>query len=96
MKARAWRGCGGGCGASADRGPVAITTAEHREFQVALEAALQRLPEGYRSVFLSREAESLRYQEIRVVLNSSIKTVSSRLHRARQQLRAIVQPRTEQ
>jgi len=76
--------------------PAAITTAEHREFQVALEAALQRLPEEYRSVFLLREAESLRYDEIGVVLNISVKTVSSRLHRARQQLRAILQPHTEQ
>lgn len=76
--------------------PAAITTAEHREFQVALEKALQRLPEEFRSVFLLREAESLSYDEIGIVLNISIKTVSSRLHRARQQLRTILQRHTEQ
>ncbi len=76
--------------------PAAITTAEHREFQVALESALQRLPEEFRSVFLLREGESLSYDEIGAVLNISSKTVSSRLHRARQQLRTFLQPHIEQ
>ncbi|MFT4513819.1 MAG: RNA polymerase sigma-70 factor (ECF subfamily) [Planctomycetota bacterium] len=75
--------------------PAAITTAEHREFQIALEAALQRLPEEFRSVFLLREGESLSYDEIGAVLNISTKTVSSRLHRARQQLRTTLQRHTE-
>lgn len=68
--------------------PAAVTTAEHREFQVALEAALQRLPEAFRSVFLLRDGEGLAYEEIGNVLGISAKTVSSRLHRAREQLRA--------
>jgi len=67
--------------------PAAVTTAEHREFQVALEAALQQLPETFRSVFLLRDGEGLAYEEIGAVLGISVKTVSSRLHRARQQLR---------
>lgn len=84
------------CHAKPIAAPAAITTAEHREFQVALEKALQQLPEEFRSVFLLREAESLSYDEIGIVLNISIKTVSSRLHRARQQLRTILQRHTEQ
>ena len=75
--------------------PAAITTAEHREFQIALEAALQELPEEFRSVFLLREGECLSYDAIGEVLGISIKTVSSRLHRARQQLRAVLQPHLE-
>lgn len=71
--------------------PAAVTTAEHREFQIALEAALQQLPEEYRSVFLLRDGESLSYEAIGEVLGISPKTVSSRLHRARRALRAALQ-----
>jgi len=71
--------------------PAAVTTAEHREFQVALEQALQQLPEGFRSVFLLRDGEGLSYEEIGAVLGISAKTVSSRLHRARGQLRGSLQ-----
>ena len=35
--------------------PAAVTTAEHHEFQVALEDALQELPETFRTVFLLRD-----------------------------------------
>lgn len=67
--------------------PSAVTTAEHREFQIALEHALQQLPEAFRSVFLLRDGEGMAYEEIGNVLGISVKTVSSRLHRARQLLR---------
>jgi RNA polymerase sigma-70 factor (ECF subfamily) len=75
--------------------PAAVTTAEHREFQVALEDALQELPEAFRTVFLLRDGEGLSYEEIAAVLSISAKTVSSRLHRARQQLRALLQEHLE-
>lgn len=78
-----------------DHAPAAVTTAEHREFQVALERALQELPESFRSVFLLRDGEELSYEEIAEVLDISVKTVSSRLHRARQQLRALLQEHLE-
>ena len=52
--------------------------------QVALEVALQELPEAFRTVFLLRDGEGLSYEEIAEVLDISPKTVSSRLHRARQ------------
>lgn len=67
--------------------PSAVATAEHREFSVALEHALQQLPEAFRSVFLLRDGEGMAYEEIGNVLGISVKTVSSRLHRARQLLR---------
>lgn len=76
---------------AAPSAPAAVTTAEHREFQLALEAELQRLAEPFRSVFLLRESENLGYEEIGAVLGISPKTVSSRLHRARQQLRERLQ-----
>ncbi|MCR9247395.1 MAG: RNA polymerase sigma factor [bacterium] len=70
-----------------DVAPAAVTTAEHREFQIALEDALQQLPEPYRTVFLLRDGESMSYEAIGEVLGISPKTVSSRLHRARSALR---------
>lgn len=70
--------------------PPAVITAEHHEFQLALEQALQQLPEGFRTVFVLRDGENLAYEEIAAVLGISVKTVSSRLHRARQQLRALL------
>ncbi|MCK5943395.1 MAG: sigma-70 family RNA polymerase sigma factor [Planctomycetes bacterium] len=75
--------------------PAAITTVEHKEFQIALEGALQQLPEAFRTVFLLRDGEGLSYEEIAQVLTISPKTVSSRLHRARQQLRAHLQEHLE-
>ncbi|MFO1078387.1 MAG: sigma-70 family RNA polymerase sigma factor [Planctomycetota bacterium] len=70
--------------------PAAAVTAEHREFQVALERALQQLPEEFRTVFVLRDGENLAYDEIAAVLGISVKTVSSRLHRARQRLRELL------
>lgn len=70
--------------------PAAVVTAEHLEFQVALEQALQQLPEEFRTVFVLRDGEGLAYEEIAAVLGISAKTVSSRLHRARLQLRALL------
>lgn len=70
--------------------PPAAVTAGHQEFQRALEAALQQLPEPFRLVFVLRDGENLAYEEIAAVLGISVKTVSSRLHRAREQLRVLL------
>ena len=67
--------------------PSTVATVEHREFQAQLEDAIRTLPEGFRSVFLLRENENLSYEEIGEILNISVKTVSSRLHRSRLQLK---------
>ena len=67
--------------------PATVTTVEHREFQAKLEHAISRLPEAFRSVFLLRESERLSYDEIGEVLGIPAKTVSTRLHRSRVQLK---------
>ncbi len=64
-----------------------VTTVEQREFAKQLDLAIEELPEVYGSVFLLRDREGLSYEEIGDVLGISVKTVSSRLHRARVQLR---------
>jgi RNA polymerase sigma-70 factor (ECF subfamily) len=43
----------------------------------------QHLPRNYRTILVLREFEQLSYEEIAVVLNVSVSTVKSRLHRAR-------------
>jgi RNA polymerase sigma-70 factor (ECF subfamily) len=58
----------------------------------ALREALERLAPVDRDVFLMREAGGLRYEEIAVACELTPDAVRSRLHRARQQLRAALGP----
>ena len=55
-----------------------------------VDAALHRLPEHYRVVVWLRDGEDLSYQEIADVLDLPIGTVRSRLARARNALRQLV------
>lgn len=55
-----------------------------------VEAALGRLPEHYRVVVWLRDGEDMSYQEIADVLDLPIGTVRSRLARARDALRRLV------
>jgi RNA polymerase sigma-70 factor (ECF subfamily) len=66
------------------QGLVEVEFAEH------FERALKRLPEIFRTVFVLREVEGLAYEEIAEVVDASPKTVSTRLHRARLQLRKLL------
>ena len=50
-------------------------------------AALQALPEAFRTVLILSDIESMTYEEIAEVLNCPIGTVRSRLHRARKMVR---------
>ncbi len=57
----------------------------------ALETAVDRLPEGYRSVFVLREVEHLSTVETAECLSLSEVTVKTRLHRSRALLRKDLQ-----
>jgi RNA polymerase sigma-70 factor (ECF subfamily) len=59
-----------------------------QELVIALHDAIERLPEGERDVFVLRETAGLTYEEIAAACDLPIETVRSRLHRARQTLRA--------
>jgi RNA polymerase sigma-70 factor, ECF subfamily len=63
-----------------------------QELAAALREALDRLAPLDRDVFLMREAGGLRYDEIALACELSVDGVRSRLHRARQQLRAVLSP----
>ena len=49
----------------------------------AIRQATDRLPEGYREVFLLKDVEGLSYEEIAEMMELSVPAVKSRLHRAR-------------
>jgi RNA polymerase sigma-70 factor (ECF subfamily) len=53
----------------------------------ALERALDRLPDHYRAVLVLRDVEDLSNEEVAAVLEESVASVKSRLHRARMVLR---------
>lgn len=67
--------------------PSADRDAEHAELRAAFANALQGLPEPFRTVFVLKEIELLSYAEIAEVIGSNEKTVSTRLHRARERMR---------
>ncbi|MBK6941168.1 MAG: sigma-70 family RNA polymerase sigma factor [Planctomycetes bacterium] len=64
-----------------------IDLAAQSEFGERLGAALAELAEPFRTAFLLREFEGLSYEEIGAVTDVPAKTVSTRLVRAREQLR---------
>ena len=61
-----------------------------------LQAALNRISKKLRVVIVLNELEGLTYQEIAEVLDVSVGTVKSRISRAREELRILVQKITEQ
>jgi len=60
------------------------------EAAAELEAAVRRLPETLRSVFILRDVEGLSTEETAEVLNLGISAVKVRLHRARLTLREML------
>jgi RNA polymerase sigma-70 factor (ECF subfamily) len=63
---------------------------ERRELRLQVRAAVDRLPERFRTVLALREIEGMPYNEIAEVLGLSLGTVESRLFRARKRLRALL------
>ncbi|HSP77346.1 MAG TPA: sigma-70 family RNA polymerase sigma factor [Myxococcaceae bacterium] len=60
------------------------------ELRRAIQEASDRLPEGYREVFLLKDVEGLSYEQIAEVTGDSIPAIKSRLHRARLALREAI------
>jgi RNA polymerase sigma-70 factor (ECF subfamily) len=61
----------------------------------ALDAAIQTLPEKYRSAFILRDIQELPYDEVAKILSIPLGTVKSRVNRARMMLRDKLQPKLE-
>lgn len=62
-----------------------------REAQEVVQRAIRALEDEYRSVIVLREIEGLSYEDVAEVLSVPIGTVRSRLHRAREALKEILQ-----
>lgn len=77
--------------------PVADSRSSPEEAALAQERrreitdAISRLSEKYRSVLILREFEDLDYEQIAKVLGISVGTVKSRLNRAREKLRNLLE-----
>lgn len=66
-------------------------TAAQTEFAQRLSEEMGRLPQKFREVLVLRNVEELTYDEIAVALGCSVGTVKSRIARARDQLRRMMQ-----
>ena len=64
--------------------------AQSRETRQAIEEAIQGLPAKFREAFLLCEIQGLSYEEAAAIMGCPVKTVSTRLFRARQRFRAAV------
>lgn len=62
--------------------------AARREMRVLIEAAVAKLPEAFRVAFVLREVEGLESDEAASILGIAPETLRTRLHRAKQRLRA--------
>ena len=65
---------------------------EQRETRERVRAAIERLPESYRTVLLLRDIEELDTAEVAQLLGVTANTVKIRLHRARQALAKLLEP----
>lgn len=61
------------------------------EIEEAFQIALTALPENHRSAILMRQQQELSYEEIAEALETTVSSVKTWIHRARQQLREALQ-----
>jgi RNA polymerase sigma-70 factor (ECF subfamily) len=65
---------------------------ERAEMQNQVRACIDRLPDDHRLVLLLRDIEELDTEQTAEVLGISVPAVKTRLHRARQALRSLLEP----
>jgi RNA polymerase sigma-70 factor (ECF subfamily) len=75
-----------------DPGESPLEKFAHTEVSAAVEQALQRVPEPYRTALILRDLEEMSYEEIAEVLQISLGTVKSRITRGRDALRKKLTP----
>lgn len=59
--------------------------------KIALESAIEQLPDGYKNVFLLHDVEGFEHEEVARILGCSVGTSKSQLHKARLKLRKLLQ-----
>ncbi|MBS2017390.1 MAG: sigma-70 family RNA polymerase sigma factor [Deltaproteobacteria bacterium] len=78
-----------------DQAPSPEVRAADHELSSALSSALDHLSEDHREVILLRDVEGLSAPEAAQVLGITVDALKSRLHRAREALRAVLKPMLE-
>jgi RNA polymerase sigma-70 factor (ECF subfamily) len=68
------------------------TTAQDQETRALVQRCIGQLPETYRIVLLLRDIEGLATEETAQILGTSTAVIKTRLHRARQALRSLLDP----
>ncbi len=76
--------------------PDAAGGIEQREVRDLVRAKINELPEQYRVVLMLRDIEQLSTEETAEALDMTINAVKTRLHRARQALRTLLDPHFSQ
>lgn len=71
--------------------PAAEGPSRDPRLAARLEAALQRLPAGYRAVLVLHDVEGLSHEEISEILGCRVGTSKSQLHKARARMRELLQ-----
>lgn len=75
-----------------DWSPSASALAERDETRRQIRTAIDQMPESYRTVLLARDIEGLDTEQTASALGVSVAVVKTRLHRARQALRTLLEP----
>ena len=68
------------------------TPYEQKELSRLISTALEMLPEDYREVLMLREMYGYNYNEIAEIVETSMPIVRTRIYRAKQKIRVILQP----
>lgn len=72
--------------------PVGDSGIERQELRDLVRVKIEELPEPYREVLLLRDIEELDTEETARMLDMTVSAVKTRLHRARQALKALLDP----
>jgi len=78
-----------------DNAPSPDMEVESKEIKTIVNESIQQLPDDYKSVIILRDIQGFSYDEISKIVNCPEGTVKSRLNRARQALKKILQARKE-
>ncbi len=74
-----------------DDSPTPEDTIVTNEQQVVIEKAMQKLPAHHRTVIIFRDIEGFSYSQIAEILDVKLGTVKSRLYRARNNLKVVLE-----